>query len=532
MQKEIRNFKLGCALRFSMFTDTSSSGVVKLCDAFGGRENLLRYCAENLYAVELRMVEPTADPTDVLNAVKELNSYGLTATIHGTICEANAFFAPYIPLFSSGLQSSYTITVHPTNDPLETESILKAVCALIEEKGYPAFIALENQRMKTADYYGACEDVTKIVEKIASPHLGTCFDFGHQLSSEKSYQVDALQPEFLDLVRHTHIHGLYEGRTHFPLDCGEAALERNIAELQKRGYNGVFSLEISSERYEDIFNVKDALVNSVNVLQTAIRQTALKHQMREFYKNGYTKALKELKTRFESAENGVALIGHSCYLIKFGKTRFAVDIAPSVLSVDRDAQTFILDWIKDFSGYILTHAHIDHYDPDFFARLPKDIIKYVPNFMELQAQNQRKTCDGAAFVVGDTRLEFFNSGHTRGNSVVPEYGFAIEYQGEKYLFPCDVRDYGFAYPKFENVRAVFVHLWLGKGQALQSGFTEYAQQFCEYVNGFGAKETYIAHLYDVHRPIEEMWSELHFALVKDRLVHNAKPIGVGELLTF
>ena len=135
----------------------------------------------------------------------------------------------------------------------------------------------------------------------------------------------------------------------------------------------------------------------------------------------------------------------------------------------------------------------------------------------VDASNTFITSDGAEYLLEDIKIGFFKSGHSLGLSVVPEYGFYIESNGEKLLFPTDVRDYSFIYPKFEDVRILFAHLWLGKGQALNLYDNEYIDKFCEFVKGFGAEKNYIAHLYDVHRTIDEMWSNMHYEHIKDSL---------------
>lgn len=525
------SYKFGCSLNFSTFTNEPTEGAVQLYNKFGTKEKLLEFCSESLDTVELRTVRRGADPLDVLNAVMLLNSYGITVTIHGVIGYADEFFAPYLLLLDEKLQSSYNITVHPAKTVEETERMLREICQRIEEKQYPVFITLENQRIKNGSTFGVCEDVLRIVKNIASPHLGICFDFGHQVSNEHLVCPDPVSDEFISLVRHTHIHSFYDGRTHFPLDCGETLLEGNVFALLKSGYDGVLSLELEHERYSDKFDIRASLESSVSVLKTAVAQIESKEKAKAFYQNGYQSTLEKLFERFDGAENAVALLGHSGYIVKLGGKRIAVDIAPCVAPINDTDVAYILDKIKDFDAYILTHAHYDHYDRKFFDSLPSGILKLVPDFMDVKHQNTVKTSNGSLFTVGELKVGFFESGHSLGASIVPEYGFYIEYKGEKYVFPTDVRDYGFKYPDFDNVRILFAHLWLGKGQALDLYDNKYTEKFCRYVNSFGANEVCIAHLNDVHRTIDEMWSDVHLALIKDK-IPNAIAFNAGEIITF
>ena len=277
------SYRFGCMLRFNLFTDSPSEESIRLCEAFGGKQALLEFCGMELNTVELHTVKSDSNPADVLNAVNELRSYGLSATIHGAIAEKDNFFAPYRELFASGIQPLYNITVHPASNEADTESMLKDICDEIEKRRYPTFITLENQRMKSEEYFGVCCDVARIVKNIGSKHLGVCFDFGHQLSNERKYNKDSFDIGFVKQVRHTHIHSLFEGRTHFPLDKGEIALERNLTALFESGFDGVLSLELAPDRYMDRLDIKDALISSVRILKNALSCTLSKRQNE--YKN-------------------------------------------------------------------------------------------------------------------------------------------------------------------------------------------------------------------------------------------------------
>ena len=141
-------YRFGSMLKFDLFSASPSDTSKELCDAFGGKNALLEFCGKELDTVELHMIKSDSSPTMVLNAVKELKSYGLEATLHGTLSEKDEFFLPYSLIFNSNLQPFYNITVHPANTKSETERMLRDICDEIEEKKYPAFITLENQRMK------------------------------------------------------------------------------------------------------------------------------------------------------------------------------------------------------------------------------------------------------------------------------------------------------------------------------------------------------------------------------------------------
>ncbi len=525
------NQQIGAALPFGLFEKKIPEKANILRNAFGRTEALLRYCAQNITFAELRTVRKHSDPHGVANAVQRLHSHGITATIHGTLDNADEFFAPYRELLCLDLQPSYNITVHPVSDLEKTVELLRAICDRIDEKGYPFFITLENQRITDNKPFGLCEEIAAVVDKVQSPHLGICFDFGHQLSNERKGMSDPVSGRFLSRVRHTHIHSFYEGRTHFPLDCGEAALEENLTALLENRFDGVLSLELSPDRYCDTFDVKTTLDHSISVLKTAAAQVGSKHRAQAFYRNDYLSTLQNMKSRFDAADNCIGLVGPSGYVMKFGHTRIAVDIAPGILSLGEAEQSFLTNWIRDFDAYILTHAHRDHYDASFFSTLPATLTKFVPDFMALEGAGIVKTSHNMKVNLGGPRIQFFKSGHKLGTAGVPEYGFFVWYRDETFIFPCDVRDYDHAYPTFHDVRMVFAHLWLGKAMALNGYDNPYIDRFCRFADQFHAKECYIAHLDDIHRTIRDMWSDTHVRTVCEQLP-NAKPLKVGDLLEF
>ena len=180
-----KSIRIGCAIPFALFRQKEGSAPPILAEAFGGTEAVLDFCAEAVDAVELRAVKGGDSPDAVLDAVRRLTARGLEVTIHGSLSDAETFFAPYLPLLASGLQARYNVTVHPLSDAESTERVLRGICREITQKGYPIRLTLENQRMKEGGLYGKCFEVAEMARRIDSPVLSLCFDFGHQLSNDR-----------------------------------------------------------------------------------------------------------------------------------------------------------------------------------------------------------------------------------------------------------------------------------------------------------------------------------------------------------
>ena len=157
---------IGCAISFNIFEDMTKEDAIELCSAFGGKEQLFAYLSQNVDFVELRTVRAYSDPETVAESVNILNSYGITATIHGALGEVDEFFVPYSKLHLAK-QDFYNITVHPIANYEETVRILRDICNRIEEEKYPYYITLENQRMKPGTEFGvSLVSIGKLMTKI------------------------------------------------------------------------------------------------------------------------------------------------------------------------------------------------------------------------------------------------------------------------------------------------------------------------------------------------------------------------------
>jgi hypothetical protein len=357
------------------------------------------------------------------------------------------------------------------------------------------------------------------------PNLGVCFDFGHSLSNERKFGCDEPRDSFYDTVRHTHVHSLGK-RTHFPLGCGEALLERNIGALIEHGFDGILSLELSAERFVELYDAREAFVSSVAILKRAAAQAERKKAAVALYKEDYGLHLREMKESFENASCLVGWLGPAAYVIRMGDVRIAVDVCVWDLPIPESEKREVLDWISTFDLVIVTHAHGDHYDRTLVCALPDRVKLLIPDFMETDMPNIVKTSDGFTYEEKNIKISFFKSAHVS----VPEYGFAIHFRGENYVFPTDVRDYDAPHPVFDNTRALFAHLWLGKANALRLA-GDVPQKFCAFVKSFGAEVTYLAHLFDIRRTIDDMWTDVHFDAIKEHLT-NAHPVTVGDMVEF
>ncbi len=503
--------KIGCALPFGLFSGKESP----LSRAFGGAEGVLDFCAQTFDTVELRTVSATADPQAVLAAAKKCLSLGLGVTIHGQLTEtAETFFAPYLALFDAHLQAAYSITVHPRADLALTECLLAEICRIAEKEQYPVTVMLENQRVKNGVGTGVCADVAAIVRRIASPYLKVCFDFGHSLSNERNFALDTPTVDFYALVRHTHIHSLDHGRTHFPITHGETLLDRNLDALVACGYDGVLSLELSAERFEEYYDVRASFARSAALLRQTAAAAVRHARLLAQYEQQYIDAVREARARLEQYPAAVALVGPAAYLLKLGATRIAVDVSLVGLPTPPSARQELAALLADFDAAIVTHAHRDHYDAALLRALPPSVCRLVPDFMADGAGDCTAVTAEGKYLVGETEISFFASEHRS----VPQYGFAIRYGGRHLVFSGDVRDYTAAHPVFPDTALLVAHLWLGRAAALAPK-EELCADLVRFIDSHRAERVLLGHLYDTRRPLADRWTDHHVRLVQESLPH-------------
>ena len=220
-------------------------------------------------SVEFEVRDRDADPAAVARAARCCADAGLQITIHGELRgdeSPERFFRPYEALRG---QSRYTITLHGLSDLDTTITTLKTLAAYADEHMPWLYFALENNRRRPGG--GACQSCAQVgqaLKAIDHPRVNACWDFGHFYSNARN-SFESLSPpeDFLARVVHTHIHGLTDGKTHFPPDGKNLPLERYCALLAARGYRGIYNLELDFRRFYPQIEPRTALEESISLLK-------------------------------------------------------------------------------------------------------------------------------------------------------------------------------------------------------------------------------------------------------------------------
>ena len=474
-------------------------------------------------SAEIRNIKPGYDPDEVVKMAGFLTGLGFSLSIHGGMDSPETavedVFAPLSKILPGLKQINLNITVHPFDG--DNSSALRNLSDYIIEKGYPITIALENKRLMPDGSQGDCAAyVLDAVKETDRPNVGLCFDFGHYLYYVLKNHPDEpgmLPPrEFFERVFHTHIHALRGHKTHFPL-TGEynMPLREYISHVAPR-YCGIYNLELSFHKFEDVISPTEALEKSIAALRGAIPPCSVEvDRLRREFDGDFRSALevfeKEKGLWFSLANPTFGLFSSNGY-------RWIVD--PAFRSARKLAQTpaqaDIL--LRDAKLIIISHGHTDHFEestvrllsgtpakwiiPDF---LVKKAIKFgLPPEKMIIAEKGKPICEGPLTILP------FEGRHYRPDTGkgVPEYGYHVSCEGlPSVVLPGDTRDYS-PRPGDPHGEVCFAHVWLGDGLEDEESHP-LAQDLARFALGFSNNTILLTHLYECGRKDGRMWTRRH-----------------------
>ncbi|WP_248924652.1 sugar phosphate isomerase/epimerase family protein [Paenibacillus hamazuiensis] len=249
-------------------------------------------------SIEVRILPRGADPQSYQEMIDLIWSMGLRLTIHGHVAgeHPGTRFIETYPSMAHILkhfhkyQDRLTMTLHAFDAKTGSEEelhrktvkLLREWTAMVDAEELPLRFAVENNRKKAGkvDPGDSIRGVVRMVEEIDHPAVGICFDMGHYYSnllSEKGLKhapdrhFDEL-PEagFLEKVFHTHIHGIGESGTHNPLtEERSLPLELYVDALHKAGYQGIYNLELTLDKFETRRSASEHVLASVQRVKEA-----------------------------------------------------------------------------------------------------------------------------------------------------------------------------------------------------------------------------------------------------------------------
>lgn len=497
------------------------------------RDSLLNELKQNnVRSIELRTVKPDCSADDVKNIAEMLWSKGFFITAHGTVnsvdTAADDVFRPLESVLKVLRQPLLNITVHPIAG--DNVKMLKALSDYIRKNRLPVTIALENNRLLPDKTEGdSAELVLNAVAEVDRPEIGICFDFGHYIYYRTKNRADEpnILPskEFFKRVIHTHIHGVENLKTHFPLSGKNMPLDEIFDKLSFE-YFGLYNLELDFSRFQS--SPKEALLESLEGLEKSRPICAKVYdEVRDNFDRWFLSALTTLDGNRGSK---FGLIHSSSYLFNTNGYRWGMDIAFRNARFLASTPKNAVALLKDLELMVISHDHRDHFEESTARELAKADLEWViPDFIYdvaiergIDPEKIHIAREGEPLTVGKLTLLPFKGRHFRPgtNRGVPEYGYFVTAEGSPTMvFPVDVRDLSLAgLPDIPKADYCFANVWLGDGKCLETDYTPKDREFSEFMLQFSTKNIILTHLNEDGRKDKEMWRNHHAELIKQKIV--------------
>ena len=246
------------------------------------------------------------------------------------------------------------------------------------------------------------------------------------------------------------------------------------------------------------------------------------------YPSLWSKMITEWNT--PDPEDRVWLTYSANYLFRTNHIRWAIDPLTLNWRIAGTPKVDVARDLKDLSFVLLTHGHKDHLDLDLLSALRDLPITWiVPEFILSKVMKQAGLprekiiipshlapieLNGIHILPFDgLHWETTSDGTLRG---VPAMGYLIEFNGRRWLFPGDTRNYDASkLPSLEPVDVLFAHLWLGRGSALMEE-PPLLDAFCRFFLDLNPRRLILTHLNEFGRDADDLWDDSHVQRVSSK----------------
>jgi hypothetical protein len=280
--------------------------------------------------------------------------------------------------------------------------------------------------------------------------------------------------------------------------------------------------------------------------QSSKEQTRIDHQREETaarYPQLWADMIEEWNS--SGSEDRAWLMYSANYLFRTGEVRWAMDPltlrqrVPDAPAVDIGHALDQLDFV------LMTHRHADHLDFNLMRTLRNLPIRWViPDY--ILPQVLAETGLSADQVIAPHPLQpieikgvrilpfvglHWEAAASGGGTQhgVPEMGYLLEFNGKRWLFPGDTRDFrAVSLPSFNSVDGLFAHVWLGRGCALMEE-PPLLDAFCQFCMDLQPAQVVLTHLEEFGRDADDYWEDRHVQKVISHCRQLVPPMPVSAV---
>ncbi len=244
----------------------------------------------------------------------------------------------------------------------------------------------------------------------------------------------------------------------------------------------------------------------------------------------------------------VWLFGAANYFLRAGGVRWGIDPVVKHPKLLEGIAAGEFAALREVAFFLLTHSHRDHLHLPTLQALAAYPARWVtPHFLEdapakagIPARQVVLMRPGETVEIEGVRIHAFNGRHRDAgtNLGVEALWYLADTGKRRMLFPGDVRDFDTRLmPRPGRVDDLFAHVWLGRRNALNPCPEPFLTQFAGFVSEMDPARVFLAHLYELGRNPNDLWTYTHAGMVMDALAAARPEIrvvipspGVGEPL--
>lgn len=266
--------------------------------------------------------------------------------------------------------------------------------------------------------------------------------------------------------------------------------------------------------------------------------TGLIERAREEYPSLWREFTREWRS--QENEDAAWMIYAANYLLRTAGVHWAIDPFCLMHRIHADHDLDLASDLSALEMVVLSHRHKDHLDLHLLRVLQDLPVQWViPEFMlevvldnvSLPRERIITAWPGTPITLRGLTLTPFNGLHIREIYGVPELGYLAEFNGKRWLFPGDIRNYDFSLlPALDQLDGSFAHLWLGKGRALDDT-PPFTDAFIEFFTRLNPRRLVITHMHEIGRIPEELWCLHHYQRVLEKFQQQSTPMCITPALT-